>query len=96
MIAAEIWRLVRADPTLRFNDIAVVVPEAPQGRYLSHVGAVFGEAHDLPHSVIDLPLGGGHRSARRPCCSCALPFGVVHAARAAAALHAPVGHGALP
>src|SRR5439155_18312381 len=61
VVAAEIWRLVRADPTLRFNDVAVVVPESRKDAYLSQVGAVFGEAVDLPHSVADLPLGDGHR-----------------------------------
>ena len=75
VIAAEIWRLVRADPTLGFNDIAVVVPEARKQLYLSHVGAVFGEAHELPHSVIDLPLGGGHRIGEAALLLLRLPFG---------------------
>src|SRR5262245_56242251 len=46
VVAAEIWRMVRDDPTLRFNQIAVVVPEAHKDAYLSHVGAVFGESHE--------------------------------------------------
>ncbi len=34
VIAAEIWRMVRADPSLRFNQIAVIVPEASKEAYL--------------------------------------------------------------
>ena len=60
VVAAEIWRLVRADPSLRFNQIAVIVPEANKDAYLSQLGAVFGESHDLPWSGIDLPPGHGH------------------------------------
>ena len=75
VVAAEIWRLVRADPTLRFNDIAVVVPEASKDAYLPQVGAVFGEAHELPHNVADLPLSGGHRLGEAAELLLALPTG---------------------
>jgi exodeoxyribonuclease V gamma subunit len=65
VIAGEIWRLLDADPTLRLNQIAVVVPEGSKASYLAHVGAVFREAHDLPHAILDpaldLPSGGGQR-----------------------------------
>ncbi len=60
VVAAEIWRMVRADPSLRFNQIAVIVPEASKEAYLSQIGAVFGESHDLPWSGVDLPAGHGH------------------------------------
>ncbi len=59
--AAEIWACLRADPTLRCNDIAVIVPESRKQEYLSLVGAVFAESRELPASVVDLPLGGGNR-----------------------------------
>jgi exodeoxyribonuclease V gamma subunit len=75
VVAAEIWRLVRADPTLRFNDVAVVVPESCRDAYLPQVGAVFGEAHDLPHNVADLPLGSGHRLGEAAELLLALPTG---------------------
>jgi exodeoxyribonuclease V gamma subunit len=75
VVAAEIWRLVRTDPKLRFNDIAVVVPEASKEAYLPQVGAVFGEALDLPHSVADLPLAGGHRLGEAAELLLALPTG---------------------
>lgn len=61
VVAAEIWRLLREDPSLRCNDIAVIVPEASKDAYLGQIGAVFGESHDLPHHVVDLPLQSGHR-----------------------------------
>ena len=75
VVAAEIWRFVRADSTLRFNDIAVVVPDARKDAYLSHVGAVFGEANDLPHNVADLAIGGGHRLGEAIERLLALPLG---------------------
>jgi exodeoxyribonuclease V gamma subunit len=61
VVAAEIWRCLREDPSLRCNDIAVIVPEASKDAYLGQVSAVFGESHDLPHHVVDLPLQSGHR-----------------------------------
>jgi len=61
VVAAEIWRCLRAQPDLRCNDIAVIVPESRKDSYLSQVSAVFAESRDLPHHVVDLPLGGGHR-----------------------------------
>lgn len=75
IVAAEIWAMMRADPTLRFNDIAVIVPEGTKASYLSHVRAVFGESHGLPHSVIDLPQAGGHRLGEAFQMLLALPLG---------------------
>ena len=75
VVAAEIWRLVRAEPGLRLNDVAVVVPEARKDAYLPHVAAVFGEAQGLPHHVMDLPLGGGHRLGEAVELLLALPLG---------------------
>jgi exodeoxyribonuclease V gamma subunit len=60
VVAAEIWRMVRADPSLRFNQIAVIVPESSKEAYLAQIGAVFAESHDLPWSGVDLPAGHGH------------------------------------
>ena len=61
----DLARWCEADPTLRFNQIAVVVPESVKDSYLAHVAAVFGEAHELPHSVVDLPLRPATAWARR-------------------------------
>ncbi len=50
-VASEIWRLVESDDTLRFDEIAVLVPETDAATYAAQVPAVFREAHDLPHRV---------------------------------------------
>ncbi|MFK7999122.1 MAG: exodeoxyribonuclease V subunit gamma [Polyangiales bacterium] len=55
-VAEAIWSAVREDSTLRFNDIAVFVPPSDRSAYLPHLSAVFREAQDLPHHVVDLPL----------------------------------------
>jgi exodeoxyribonuclease V gamma subunit len=75
IIAAEIWRLVDGDPSLRLNQIALVVPESVKDAYLAHVGAVFAEAHQLPHAVIDLPFGGPSRLGEALLMLLELPFG---------------------
>jgi exodeoxyribonuclease V gamma subunit len=60
-VAAEIWSLVRRDPTLRFSDVAVVVPAASVDTYLPLAREVFSAASDLPHTVLDLPSAAeGH------------------------------------
>jgi exodeoxyribonuclease V gamma subunit len=61
IIAAEIWKLMHADPSLRFNDVAVILPASHKETYQTHVQAVFRETHDLPHSVVDLPLAAQSR-----------------------------------
>jgi exodeoxyribonuclease V gamma subunit len=48
-VASEIWRLVEADESLRFDEIALLVPEGDTATYAAQVPAVFREAHDLPH-----------------------------------------------
>jgi exodeoxyribonuclease V gamma subunit len=74
VVAAEIWRCLRTQPDLRCNDIAVIVPEARKDAYLSQVGAVFAESHDLPHHVVDLPPQGGNRLAEAAQRLLDLPF----------------------
>jgi exodeoxyribonuclease V gamma subunit len=75
IIAAEIWLAVDADPTLKLNEIAVIIPEGVKDAYLAHVGAVFAEAHDLPHTAVDLPLGRTSRIAEALLLMLELPFG---------------------
>lgn len=48
-VASEIWHLVEADESLRFDEIALLVPDAAAAAYAAQVPAVFREAHDLPH-----------------------------------------------
>jgi len=61
-VASEIWRLVEADETLRFDEIAVLVPAADEDGYVAQVPSVFREAYDLPHrasSTAPFARGGG-------------------------------------
>ncbi|MGA2450696.1 MAG: exodeoxyribonuclease V subunit gamma [Polyangiaceae bacterium] len=74
-VASEIWTRLEADSTLRFDDIAVLLPEADAPLYLAHIGSVFASAHDIPHRVVDIPgspLSGPADLALR---ILALPFG---------------------
>jgi exodeoxyribonuclease V gamma subunit len=54
-VAAEIWSLLRADETLTFADVALIVPPAAAPTYLPLARAVFDEASRLPHTIVDLP-----------------------------------------
>jgi exodeoxyribonuclease V gamma subunit len=60
-VASEIWRLVDADPTLRFDAIAVVLPEADLESYLAHLPVVFHESHALPLQVAGASLAADSR-----------------------------------
>jgi exodeoxyribonuclease V gamma subunit len=60
-VVSEIWRLVDADPTLRFDEIAIVLPEADLESYLAHLPVVFDEAHQLPVQVAGASLAGDSR-----------------------------------
>jgi exodeoxyribonuclease V gamma subunit len=63
VVAAEIWALLRADPTLRACDVAIIVPETSKDLYLAQLPAVFHESCDLPHNATDLPGASSHRVA---------------------------------
>ena len=74
VVAAEIWRLLRAEPTLHASDIAVIVPERHQQLYLAQLPTVFGESCDLPHNVTDATAAGSHRVAEAIALLLELPF----------------------
>jgi len=74
VVAAEIWNLLRKDPTLRMCEVAVIVPEAKKDLYLAQLPAVFGETCHLPHSVADLAASGSHRAAEAIARLIDLPF----------------------
>jgi len=63
VVAAEIWKLARKDPSLRLSDVAVVVPEASKDLYLAQLPAVFRESCNLPHTIADVPAASTHRVA---------------------------------
>ncbi|MCA9550504.1 MAG: exodeoxyribonuclease V subunit gamma, partial [Myxococcales bacterium] len=60
-IASRIWALVDRDPTLRFDQIAVVLPAMDEAVYRAHIGAVFKERHQIPHHALEVPLSGSSR-----------------------------------
>lgn len=60
VIAAEIWRRLERDETLRLSDILVVVPEANKALYLNLIPLVFRESSALPHNLSDLPIANRH------------------------------------
>lgn len=66
-IAATIWSLLARDVAkkdgarLRFNDIAVMFVPAEVERYQALIGSVFGEVHDIPYNIVDLPLAAESR-----------------------------------
>jgi|HubBroStandDraft_1064217.scaffolds.fasta_scaffold01740_4 exodeoxyribonuclease V gamma subunit len=51
-VASDIWRLIANDETLRFDEIAIVVPDSELAAYSSQLPTVFREAHDLPCRVM--------------------------------------------
>jgi exodeoxyribonuclease V gamma subunit len=74
-VASAIWRLVGDDPTLRFDDIAVVLPDADLESYLAHLPVVFHEAHELPVQVVGASLAGDSRVVEAIELLLALPSG---------------------
>jgi exodeoxyribonuclease V gamma subunit len=83
IIAAEIWSLLKADDQhetnsnepLRFNYMAVILPPNQAEAYQSLIGSVFAEMHDIPHNIVDLPMGGQSRLAEAIELLLALPLG---------------------
>ncbi len=81
-VASEIWSLLQKDEAradnqepLRFNDIALILPPRNTEPYQSLVGTVFGEMHDIPHNLVDLPIGGESRLGEALELLLALPLG---------------------
>ncbi len=60
IVASEIVRLLSTTPSLRANQIAVLLPPGATDPYLGQLPAIFG-ALDLPFHVVDAPaVGHGH------------------------------------
>ncbi|WP_428267328.1 exodeoxyribonuclease V subunit gamma [Haliangium sp.] len=75
IIGNEIWRLMGADPELRFNDIALLVGRTDQETYQAHIPAVFGELHHIPYHFADLPLPAESRIVEALLMLLDLPYG---------------------
>ncbi|HEX3344992.1 MAG TPA: exodeoxyribonuclease V subunit gamma, partial [Polyangiaceae bacterium] len=54
-VASTVWELMRQDESLRFDDVAVLVPPGDAAAYAAHLPAAFREAHELPHQIVALP-----------------------------------------
>lgn len=65
IVGSEIWRLLRADASLRATDITILVAGEPEARarYLAQVAPVFGSLHRLPFHLIEAPAAGSGRVA---------------------------------
>jgi exodeoxyribonuclease V gamma subunit len=74
-IASEIWELMLRDETLRFDEIAVLLPDGEMHQYLAHLPAVFAEAHAIPHQIVGVPLTGENRVVEAVELLLALPLG---------------------
>lgn len=75
VVGNEIWRLIHADPTLRFNEIAVLVSRADQELYQARIPAVFAELQSIPHHLVEIPLSAESRIVEAFRLLIALPFG---------------------
>lgn len=75
VVGNEIWRLLSDDDSLRCNDIAVLVSRADQALYQAHIPAVFGQLHEIPHHVVDVPLESESRIIEAFYLLIELPFG---------------------
>jgi exodeoxyribonuclease V gamma subunit len=63
IVASEIWNLVARDPTLRFDQIAVIVNPQSKDTYFPHLEAVFERLHRVPFAIADRSIRGGARIA---------------------------------
>ncbi len=75
IIAAEIWRLVEADASLSFSDIAVLVSSADRELYQTHLAAAFRAARDIPHAIADIAASRESRIVEAVDQLVALPYG---------------------
>ncbi len=75
IIGNEIWRLLRADDDLRFNDIAVLVSRSDRELYHAHLPAVFGELHQIPYHLAETSLRDSSRIVEALELLLELPFG---------------------
>ncbi len=58
-VANQIWDLVQKDPNIKFNDIAVVVPD--MAMYQADLELCFNKLHQIPYNLIDGTLDSAGR-----------------------------------
>ncbi|MFU8804421.1 MAG: exodeoxyribonuclease V subunit gamma, partial [Bradymonadaceae bacterium] len=76
-VAGQIWTLLQKNdgPTLRPDDIAVVIAGSDQAAYQAQIEAVFSNFHNLPYSLVELPATSKSRVLEAARLLLALPFG---------------------
>lgn len=74
-VASEIWRLCETHPDLRFDEIAVLVPEVDGAEYLAQLPTVFREAHSIPYQTVGIAMPGDNRILEGIGLLLALPLG---------------------
>ncbi|PJB49260.1 MAG: hypothetical protein CO108_00465 [Deltaproteobacteria bacterium CG_4_9_14_3_um_filter_63_12] len=75
VVASRIVELLQDDPTLRLNDIAVMVPSSQRDAYFARIQSVFSEVHSIPHNAIDLGPSSVSRFVEAVTLLLELPFG---------------------
>lgn len=56
-VAGEVWRLIDADPDLRWTDIVIALPSTGDAdAYRSQLAAAFAEAGSIPFHELNVPL----------------------------------------
>ncbi len=53
-VASSIWTLIEKDESLRFDEVAVLVPPSEASRYAAHLPTIFREAHDVPYQMMGI------------------------------------------
>lgn len=74
-IANKIWQLIKADPTLRFNQIGVVLGREQSAAYQTQIEAVFQQIHQIPFNITDIDARGAGRVFEAVDLLLDLPFG---------------------
>jgi exodeoxyribonuclease V gamma subunit len=74
-VASDIWRLCEANDDLRFDQVAVLVPEGDAGEYAAQIAAVFREAHGIPVQTVGIAAGAPSRVVEAVTLLLALPLG---------------------
>jgi exodeoxyribonuclease V gamma subunit len=74
-VANEVWTLLRDQPSLRPDDIAVVIAGADRDAYQAQIETVFSGFRALPHTIVDLPASSETRLLEAVRLLLELPFG---------------------
>jgi exodeoxyribonuclease V gamma subunit len=74
-VASSIWAAMEKDESLRFDEVAVLLPPGEAARYASHLPTVFREAHELPFQMMGIATPAPSPIAEAVDLLLALPLG---------------------